>query len=83
MVPVVFHGTAFSVDLVQPRFKVRPIKARSRRAPAGANIRHRPIWELPRSQGFTQQKEQILVARTVVKSLVEALDLGAWAFEEK
>src|SRR5262245_33829737 len=22
-----------------------------------ANVRHRSIWELPRSQGFTQQKE--------------------------
>ena len=42
-----------------------------------ANIGHRPIRELPRSLRFTQEKEQVLVARVVVKGLVEALDLGA------
>jgi hypothetical protein len=46
-----------------------------------ANIRHRPIRELPRSQRFAQQKEQVLVARVVVKGLVEAFDLGARTFE--
>ena len=45
------------------------------------NIGHRPIRELPRSQRFVQQKEQVLVARVVVKGLVEALDLGARTFE--
>src|SRR5512143_869824 len=46
-----------------------------------ANIGHRPVWELPRSQRFAQQKEQVLVARVVVKGLVEALNLGARTFE--
>jgi hypothetical protein len=46
-----------------------------------ANIGHRPIRELPRSQRFTQQKEQVLVAQVVVKVLVEALDVGARTFE--
>src|SRR5262245_1947696 len=32
-----------------------------------ANIGHRPIRELPRTQRFTQEKEQVLVARVVVK----------------
>ena len=62
------------------RFKAR----RSRRlfCPlVRANIGHRPIRELPRSQRFAQEKEQVLVARVVVKGLVEALDLGARTFE--
>src|SRR4029078_142234 len=46
-----------------------------------ANISHRPIRELSRSQRFTQEKQQVLVARVVVKGLVEALDLGARTFE--
>ena len=45
------------------------------------HIGHRPIRELPRSQRFTQEKEQVLVARVVVKGLVEALDVGARTFE--
>ena len=62
------------------RFKAR----RSRRlfCPlVRANIGHRPIRELPHSQWFAQEKEQVLVARVVVKGLVEALDLGARTFE--
>jgi len=38
------------------------------------HIGHRPIRELPRSQRFTQEKQQVLVTRVVVKGLVEALD---------
>jgi len=38
--------------------------------------------ELPRTQRFTQEKQQVLVARVVVKGLVEALDLGARTFED-
>ena len=45
------------------------------------HIGHRPIRELPRSQGFTQEKQQVLVTRVVVKGLVEALDVGARTFE--
>jgi hypothetical protein len=45
------------------------------------HIGHRPIRELPRSQRFTQEKQQVLVTRVVVKGLVEALDVGARTFE--
>ena len=45
------------------------------------HIGHRPIRELPRSQRFTQEKQQDLVTRVVVKGLVEALDVGARTFE--
>jgi len=45
------------------------------------HIGHRPIRELPRSQQFTQEKQQVLVTRVVVKGLVEALDVGARTFE--
>jgi hypothetical protein len=47
----------------------------------GPNIGHGQIRELPRSLRFTQEKEQVLVARVVVKGLVEVLDLGARTFE--
>ena len=46
-----------------------------------ANIGHRPIRELPRSQRFTQEKEEVLVERIVIEGLVEALDPGARTFE--
>jgi len=45
------------------------------------HIGHRPIRELPRSQRFTQEKQQVLVTRVVDKGLVEALDVGARTFE--
>jgi len=45
------------------------------------HVGHRPIRELPRSQRFTQEKQQVLVTRVVVKGLVEALDVGARTFE--
>src|SRR5262245_19561824 len=68
----------------EPSSPSRSTASRSRRlfCPlVRANIGHRPIRELPRTQRFTQEKEQVLVARVVVKGLVEALDLGARTFE--
>ena len=45
------------------------------------HIGHRPIRELPRSQRFTQEKQQVLVTRVWLRGLVEALDVGARTFE--